>query len=281
MTDAATADADTGTPGIGSNSIPMGVSIPTMPEYKAFLDFDLAEARERLLDLRVGLDRMPAVVDAGNKGLVTDFIAQCKKAVASAEAGRKKRKEPLLVLSRGHDDYFAALVEPVKAVIGTATKRLEVFHVAEQARIEREKAEAERLARIEREKAEAEAEATRLAAEAASKAADSPEAREAAVRAQAIAADAEAAVGAAVKAEAKAAKPETYRTKSESGAATAYTATRWTFTEANLAAVPVAFLMLNETAVREHIAEASKAGEAPDIPGLVFTKESKLIVKGA
>ena len=266
--------------GIGDNSGKMGVNVPPVESYREFLHGDLSEARERLMDLRVGLARLPETVDANNAPLVIDFIAQCKKALRQAEDGRKKRKEPVLSLGKAVDEVFKGMTAPVASVLADAEKRLNVFRVAEQARVDAERAAAAKAAREAQDEADRIAREKREAADAAARAAENDEARAAAVRAQEEAADAEAAAKATEKATAKAEKPTKANLTGEYGGSTAYGKKGWDFEVENLSAVPTAFLVLDEKAVREHIKEAKDAGETPAIPGIRFTETNKTIVKG-
>lgn len=263
---------------IGHNSEAMA-----LPSAEAFIEWtreDTGEIHNRLLDLAVGIEKLPETVDEKNAGTVSDFIGQIQKALKDAEADRKARKAPILELGKKLDDYFKKLTARCEKGAEEAKKKLGVYQKA--------KAEEERrIAEEARRKAEAEAEAERQRqaeldrqAEEAAKAAKTDEERRRAAALMEEASQAEEAAQAAEKA-AAGVKEGKGNVAGEYGATTAYVRKTWVFDVRNLAAVPVAFVQINEKAVREYIREAVANGETPEIPGIAFSQSETTVVKAS
>jgi hypothetical protein len=270
------------TPNIGHNSAAVG-----LPDVEAFIEQALAEhaeVRDRLLDLRVGLDKLPDTVTDDNAPLITDFIAQCQAAAKDWEKARKAVKGPIDDLGKAVQAAFVTRAAPITdkgKVLDQAKARLAKYHAELEAR-ERAKREAEeKAAREAAEKARAEAQA---AEEAARKAAQESEDREAAIRAQEAK---DAADLAAQKAEKEAAKAEKatkagVQVRGEYGGSTGYARRTWKFEVTDMAKLPLSFLIPDEKAIREWLTAETKGGnQPPEVPGLRCYQETSYSVKGA
>lgn len=254
-----------------------------LPDKEAWLDYhkaEHAELRERLLDLKVGLDRVPKEVTDDNASVVVTFIKQCKAASKDAETARKKITDPIRELGAETKAVFDLWVDPVADAIREAEKRLTAYQTRKRA----EEAEAARLAK---EKAEAEAKAAREAAEAErrdaeakARAAEDDAAREAAARAQEVAAQAEAEAERRAKAAEKAGKAQAKgAVGGEYGAAASHLRGSLKHRVVDIDQVPRLFLTVDEAAVREYVADCRRNNEEPAIPGIEFYREERAVVR--
>jgi hypothetical protein len=268
-------------PGVGHNS--EAVRLPDPAAHAEAVMAEVAEIRDRLLDLRVGLDRLPADITADNAPTVTDFVAQCQKAAAEWEKARKLHKGRADAVAKALQDAFTSRVAPLNTSVEKTKARLGAYH-AEVARKEREartKAEAEARAKAEAAQREADeaAEAARRAAEAAS----GTDARDAAKAAQAAQDEADARAKAAAQ-EARAAQKLSHapvHLAGEYGGSTGYARKLWRFEVEDLAKLPLSFLTVDEAAVKEYLAAETKSGNTPTpVDGLRFYQEHSFVVKG-
>src|SRR5215472_4423919 len=256
-------------PGLGHNRGPEDMDDTTFEErLEARLDIEDKAMFDRLAELEIGQKNIPELIEDQEVAERTvSWIAQCRHAVGDLVKAHKRNKAPILALGKWLDGRYIRRKERFERdVVSPVERRVSQFHarVREAARLrqEEERRRAERLAEAQRQ------EAARLAAEARAKEEEGN--RREAVR---LAREAEAAEKERLRQEHIAEKPdEQPKIQGELGAV-AYTHTTWRFAVVDPELLPDQFWMPDETAIREAMNFALKAGKTPSIPGVEFTEE--------
>lgn len=235
------------------------------------LELEHAEMCDRCNELTNAEGRLPAISDDETAGKISDYIKQIMAACKNAEGARIAAKEPHLEASRAVDGFFTkGIVDPLMAL----KRRVE----AKLTRYLQEKAAREREARMEAERKAREAEAeARREADARAQALRTERDLETAVAAERAAHEASANRIAA--AEAVNAKPaEMSRTRGDYGSV-ASLRTNWDYEVSDMAAVPRAYLMLNDAAVKAHMKARLKDQPPAPIAGINFYEKTSAAVR--
>ncbi len=262
---------------IGHNS-----AISLLPEKAAFMEAvlaDAAEAKDRLLDVRVGLEKLPETVNGDNAGVVQDFIAQCQGALKDWEAARKAAKKKPDELGKAIQAEFQTRAAPVEEALKKARAKLGEYQ-QQLAREEeaRRREEAEKAAR-EAKEAQRKLDEAAAKATAAAQGGDREAAKEAQEALDSAATAAESAAKDASDADKEADRP--VHVRGEYGTTTGYSRKAWKFEVTDIAKLPLSFLMVDEKMVRQWLTEQTKGGGTPpDVEGLRFFQESSFHVKG-
>jgi len=222
------------------------------PDPLAEIKGNLAETHEPLAKRSAELagiaERLPAEIDSDDfAAKVAEAIKQCSTFDKNSEAARKAAKEPHLEAGRVVDGFFLGLAAPVKTVKDRMTALLTAYQRKKAAEELARRVEAERLAKEEADRRAAEAQTAKQLDDA--------------ITAEAAANDARAAL---------AAKPaELSRQRTDLGVVASLRQT-WTFEVTDAAAVPRAYLSINESAIKTAIrTNTDKEGNCHlQIPGL-------------
>jgi hypothetical protein len=223
----------------------VGRNIP--PDQAEILAGNYEELRQRQKELVEAANRAPKVCENDETAKkLTDFTGQLAACMAAATKAHKIEKEPHLRAGQTVDEFF----RDIRAPLLTFKQIFEGIIGAYQFRQQ----EAERLAKIEEEPLARE-EMERLAA-----AAQTMDDIDAAIVLQEAAEDA-AAIAATRPLE---------RSRIHGDLATGSLRIEYDYEIVDLAQVPRAFMMLNESAVKKHIAARPQDGEPAPVPGLRF-----------
>ena len=223
----------------------MGRNVP-MDQVEILVDnyTDLLQRQKELLE---AANRAPKTCDSDEVAKkLTDFTGQLAACVAAATKAHKIEKEPHLRAGQTVDEFFRDIRAPLLTFKQTFEGIIGDWQFRQQ--------EAERLANLEKERLARE-EVERLLAEAENEfgldAAIAQE--EAAIEAAAIAA----------------ARP-LERSRIHGDLATGSLRIEYEYAIVDLAKVPRQFMMLNESAVKKHIAARPQDGMPAPVPGLRF-----------
>lgn len=232
---------------------------------------DSAALIKRKDALVAAVANVPATIeDEETAGKVSDFILQIGAAYNNAEKVRVTEKEVFLEGGHTVDGFFKGLTAPLLAAKKEIEGRLTVYHrkKADEERSRREEAFRQAQELADRQRREAEARASALQSEG-----DLPAALEAEAEAKRKAEEAREAADAA------AAKPaDLSRTRGDYGAV-ASLRTTWTYEVTDEAAVPHAFLMVNDAAIKAHIKNRAKDQPPSSIAGIKFIEQTSTVVR--
>jgi hypothetical protein len=232
----------------------MGRNVPA--DQAELLAGNYEELLQRQKELLEAANRAPKVCeDDETAKKLTDFVGQMAACIAAAMKAHRVEKEPHLRAGQTVDEFF----RDIRAPLLTFKQTFEGLIGGWQFR----KQEAERLAAIEAERlAMAEMERLAAAAETESDLEDAIAQEDAALEAAAIAA----------------ARP-LERSRIHGDLATGSLRIEYEYEIVDLARVPRSFMMLNESAVKRHIAARPQDGEPAPVPGLRFTPVHKARIR--
>jgi hypothetical protein len=244
--------------GLGHNRGPEIIDQFDAEILRARLERDYRSLIDRFAELELGAAKVPQKIttEAQAKEVLDWLAQQCKMAIVRAEREHDKEKKPYLDGGRVVDQFFNGPIKRLNNVIGPISRRIQIFFDQKKAEQRRREEAARRQAAQHR--ARAEAEAARLAAEARAK-------EEAGDRRAAVELTREAEhqqAEATLAATQETAPPAPVRLHGEYGA-TAYSIEKWDYEIEDLEAVPDGYWTLDDTAIREAIAEGVR-----NIPGL-------------
>lgn len=254
---------------IGHNRPP--VSLPLAEALRGTLEETQVALTDRRDELLRAEGRMPPIENDEAAGKVGDYIKEITAACKAADGARVALKEPYLAGGRVVDGFFIkGVIDPLLALHTRCQVKLKAFldSKAEAARQER--------MRLEREARAAEDTARKQAQERDKAARTEAERTQAAIAAR----EAEqASVNRIAAEEATRVKPaELSRTRGDFGSVASLRA-YWDFEVVDAAALPRAYLMLNEAAIRAHIKARIKDQPPAPIGGLRFFEKTAAAVR--
>lgn len=222
-----------------------GRNVPV--DQKEVLAGNYEELLRRQRELLEAANRAPTTCDSDEIARkLTDFVGQLAAAIAKARDAHRIEKEPHLRAGQAVDRFFGDIRDPLDVFKKLFERLIGDWQFRKQ--------EAARLAALELERVAREG-AERLAA-AAMTDADLDDA---------IAQEDEALMQAAI----AAARP-LERSRIHGDLATGSLRTTYSYTLVDLTKVPLKFLMLNDSAVKKHIAASQQDKEPDPVPGLTF-----------
>lgn len=255
---------------IGHNR-PPAAEMLTGDSLRSSLEIAHSQIADRCSDLIMAESRLPAVTDDDAAGRVSDYIKQITATAKAAEGARIAAKEPYLESSRVVDGFFTkGIVDPLTALKRRVEAKLTKYLQDKAAREREERLRLEREARAAEESARREAEAQAAAVRTAADLDRAITAEETAQHATATR---------AVAAEAAIAKPaELSRTRGDYGSVASLRSS-WDFECTDITAVPRAFMMLNEAAIRAHMKAKLKDQPPAPIAGINFYEKTSAAVR--
>jgi hypothetical protein len=244
--------------------------LPEPAELEPALDIEDKALFDRLKELELGRGQIPEITDAAVAARATSFVAQCRLAVADLGKAHKRRKAPLLALTRFLDNRYLRRRDRFEAeTVKPVADRIEAYR--RQLEAEQRKADAEARRRSAQAAEWSQREAQRLAAMAAEKERDGNRRAAVDLSRQAEAADNDA----RTQAELATLPSAPVRIHGEYGS-TAFAVSRWKFYIADPEALPANLWTPDEAAIQAELDAALKlTGKPPEIPGVEFVEETQ------
>jgi hypothetical protein len=254
--------------GIGHNISP---EMLTGTALRPRLEAIYADQTDRRDDLLAAVERIPKITDDDSAGRVSDYIKQITAACKNAEGARTAAKEPYMEGGRTVDGFFTkGIVEPLMKVKRLVEASLTAYLQDKSQREREARMKAEREARALEDQLRKEADARAAAANTTATLDSAIAAETAANQASVNRFQAEQDVTA------KAA--ELSRTRGDYGSV-ASLRTTWEYEVTDTAAVPRAFLMVNDAAIKAHIKARHIHAPPGGIPGLRFFEKTSAAVR--
>jgi hypothetical protein len=253
-------------PGPGHNMPPEPLDDMLDPAaLKERLERDHAPLLTRFVELEQGAGRAQEIATEDQASRLLSFITgQCRALTDDAKKAHDTEKRAYLECGRVVDRFFLDRIRKFTVAIGQVEQRAESF--LKKKREEQRRAEEEQRRRAAEEAHRAEAEAQRLA-DAAKAEKDRAAAAELGRQAEAEAERASAAARIVT------APPAPVRLQGDYGA-TAYTQVVWTYEVVDPTAIPLNYLMPDDTAIRDAIKRGVR-----DIPGLDIAPEERFRIR--
>lgn len=227
--------------------------------------------RDRCDTLLNAEGRLPLIDGDEAAGKVSDFIKQITATCKTADGVRISTKEPYLEGGRVVDGFFTkGITDPLMAMKRRVEAKLTRYLQDKAERERRERQERERIARAEEERARKEAAEAAAAVRTDEELDDAIAANDRSLQATAERLKAQG--------ETNAKPADLSRTRGDYGSV-ASLRTAWDYEVSDLAAIPRAFLLVNEAAVRAHIKARLKDQPPAAMPGIRFFEKTSAAVR--